>query len=102
VGFGGLTLLFRQVLRLIPTEPPPPSGGSSSNSSSGSGGRQQWQQGAAVAMSAVRAVAAAPVQGVKGVMAGVAAAVGRQLAGRHKASAPATKQQQALQQPSRR
>lgn len=94
VGFGGLTLLLRQALRLVPTEPPPPGG---SNGSSDDSRRQQWQQGAAAAVAAVRAAVAAPVQALQA----AAAAAGSQLAGAPKTAA-ATKQSRRLQQPARR
>jgi hypothetical protein len=86
VGFGGLTLLLRQALRLVPTEPPPPSssGGGSSN---GSSRRQQWQQGAAAAAgAAVSAAAALPARGIR-LLQGAAAAVGVRLTGGKAAAA---------------
>lgn len=95
VGFGGLTLLARQALRAIPTEPPPSSPGGSSGSSDG-GRRQRWQQGPAAAMAAVRAAVAAPVKAAQQ----AAAAVGAQLAG--KQTKAAAKQSCSLQQPVRR
>jgi hypothetical protein len=84
VGFGGLTLLLRQALRLVPTEPPPPSSPGGGSSSNGSGRRQQWQQwqqgAAAAAGAAVSAAAALPERGVRLVQEG-AAAVGVRLTG---------------------
>jgi hypothetical protein len=96
VGFGSLTLLARQALRAIPTEPPPSSPGGSSGSSAGSR-RQQWQQGAATAVAAVRAAVATPVKAAQQ----AAAAVGAQLAGKQ-SEATAAKQPRSLQQPARR
>lgn len=96
VGFGGLTLLARQALRAIPTEPPPSSPGGSSGSSDGSC-RQQWQQGAATALAAARAAVAAPVKAAQQ----AAVALVAQLAGKQ-TKAAAAKQPCSLQQPARR
>lgn len=110
VGFGGLTLLLRQALRAIPTEPPPPPSSpppphNTTSGQDGGGSGRGWQAAASAAAqsaaSALQAAVAAPVRGAKRILQGAGATAVQSHGGRDMGAA---KQQgrHLRQQPARR
>jgi hypothetical protein len=77
IGFGALTLLARQALRAIPTEPPPPGGPPGPGTAAGSSGSSRGSSAGSRALGAASAAVGWSLQTVRDLFDGAAAAAAR-------------------------